>query len=486
MKRIERLNINELWPLIENRGFLDPQSPVRFSDGTGFHIYADLRLKLDVSAAEDLRDAMKCVDLLEDFTAIGDKCANMVGARMLEAQGERLHFFLPSSVVSQDALRSLIRFSAAMTQTVYGELKADEDFIGFSMAAAFGPTVFVPSSFAGGSVVSLGNAANQPAKRLGRGVTSGHVALPKDLCSRLLTGKSSGDWIEVDVRTPGTVAAAFFDEVLTTQMRGEARSIFNRRRDGQLRQFANEWSQSIKLAQTPYRARGVCLRADLDGFTKSVEEAFKKGPAAVVELVRQFADIMEYAPEFINRLGRPVIEIPWAGDCCTLLIRPRFQETVEELRATLPVEAGRHWHGLAHENGDSKKWLAAIGSCTWALGLACGDAHEGGDGHAVIAEFAAAARTFRVIVGWCARRAKDAQESDGVAGDSVVITATDYKNLETIFRPFFNSLARDFYLTTYGKIKNSGQVVAKQLRAAPNRHAAGVAAAIPGSRPYFG
>ena len=118
MKSYERLAFDNFWPLVGNREFFRPSDSVRFSDVVGFHVYADLRLNLDLAAAEDAQEAMKCVDLLEDFTAISDRCAGLVGARVLEVQGERIHFVLPA----QDAvaeLGKLLLFSSALTQTVY-------------------------------------------------------------------------------------------------------------------------------------------------------------------------------------------------------------------------------------------------------------------------------------------------------------------------------------------------------------------------------
>src|SRR5690348_15381659 len=105
MKNYERLAFDNFWPLTGNRDFFQPSDVARFSDVIGFHVYADLRLNLDLAAAEDARKAMKCVDILEDFTAVSDKCAGLVGARVLEVQAERIHFVLPSQEPAADLMR---------------------------------------------------------------------------------------------------------------------------------------------------------------------------------------------------------------------------------------------------------------------------------------------------------------------------------------------------------------------------------------------
>jgi len=295
MKRFQKISFGELWPLVENSGFFQPSDTVRFSDFTGFHVYADLRLNLDLAAAEDVRSAMKFVDLLEDFTTIADKCAALVGARILEVQDDRIHFLLPAPDVTQASLASLLVFASALTRTAYQNLKpkAGNDWQGFSMAADHGMAILVPSSYGGGSIVSLGVAANQPAKRLGRGVSSGCLALPERIGRALSGTKPSGDWVEIDVNTPVPATQTFFDDKLTESMHQVARGVFQERGRRSNRDFAAGMFDGISLAKTPVRTRGMCLRADLDGFSKLVEEAFRKGPHAVAELVRQFTTIME-------------------------------------------------------------------------------------------------------------------------------------------------------------------------------------------------
>ena len=114
MRRYEQLGFDNFWPLLATRDFFRPSELLRFSDMVGYHVYADLRLNLDLAAAENVQQAMRCVDLLEDFTAIADRCAGLVGARILEVQGERIHFVLPSANPAQ-RLADLLGFSAALT-----------------------------------------------------------------------------------------------------------------------------------------------------------------------------------------------------------------------------------------------------------------------------------------------------------------------------------------------------------------------------------
>jgi hypothetical protein len=368
---------------------------------------------------------------------------------------------------------------------VYAEIKpaAGDDWRGFSMAADHGPAVLVPSAYGGGSVVSLGNAANQPAKKLGRGVESGHLALPNRIGRSLPGAKPSGDWVQIDVNTPVEATQGYFDNRLAEDMRNAARAVLGERNLRAGREFAGIISEGTSFTTTPLRTRGMCLRADLDGFTHAVEDAFKNHK--VLELVAQFDEIMGYPLEFAKNLGNPHVEIPWAGDCCTILIQPRNGETVEAMRSTLPVEAGRCWHGIANDNGGTTRWSRSLGSAKWAVGLACGDRDEGGNGNAIIAEFPASERIFRVIIGWCGRRAKDAQETSGVKGDDVVVPIVDYQNLEDVLKPLFELLGSQYRVSNYAKLKQARQAVGEALAGSSVQHLAGINILLPAPKPFW-
>jgi hypothetical protein len=116
--------------------------------------------------------------------------------------------------------------------------------------------------------------------------------------------------------------------------------------------------------------------------------------------------------------------------------------------------------------------------------LACGCAEEGANGHAIIAEFPAGGRSFRVLVGWCARRAKDAQETSGAGGDDVVIPVVDYQNLEEVFQPLFE-LSGSYRISNYAKLKHARRSVTQPLATSKPHALAGTGAVLPSPRPYW-
>jgi hypothetical protein len=489
LKTYSRIPLAEFLPQLSNPQFYGDLEQIRFSDEQAYHIYAELDLNLDLAAAEDASKAMRYLELIEDFATISDRVCQLAGASILEVQGSRIHFLLPAlpPKAFPEGLVKVVAFSAALMRMAYAELResAGDHWKGFSIAADYGLAVFVPSTFGGGSVVSLGRVANRPAKRLSQGVASGHLALPSELGGTLPGGVKSGDWTLLHVNQPSAELAALFDRQLDGDISRIARGVLlNPTRAA--RAFVNIFSADT-LGKQPLRDRGMCLRADLDGFTKAVEAAFAGGPAAVMELVRHFTEIMEYPREFMKlQPGRRIVELPWAGDCCTLFVRPASNESVEDLRQVFPVEGGRLWHGVADTQVDIKRWKSALGDAKWATGFACGDADEGGNGWAIVAEIPTSKRRFRVIAGWCARRAQDAQECTGIGAEHVALPKVDFDNLEAVLKPLFRDVANHptYSFSTYAKLKEARQSIARSLAGSTPVRATGVTTSLPRPRPY--
>src|SRR5437899_9953594 len=84
-----------------------------FTDVVGYHVYGELNLKLKLTAAEETADAEKLIKILQEYTAIGEACADESQATLLEVHGERIHFLLPRPVVDANSVVEVLRFSTA-------------------------------------------------------------------------------------------------------------------------------------------------------------------------------------------------------------------------------------------------------------------------------------------------------------------------------------------------------------------------------------
>jgi len=143
----------------------------------GFHVYGEMRFHEALSAPENLKDSERCLRAIYAATILGEECVKTEGGELLEAQGEKLHFLIPAATADGASRGKVVRFAAAFTQAVYKIVReiAGEGWGGFSMAAEHGLSIILTTE--SGSVISLGPAANNPAKRLSQGVPAGTISI---------------------------------------------------------------------------------------------------------------------------------------------------------------------------------------------------------------------------------------------------------------------------------------------------------------------
>lgn len=469
---------------------------VNYAHSVGFHIYGDLRLKLHLAAAEDDGNASRYLDLLQDYAEIADACAKQVGAELLEVQGERVHLLLPSKELfpTPDSLRRLLGFSVSFTQTVYGSLqsKAGDDWDGFSMAADFGPAIILIADYGGGSVVSLGPAANLPAKRLGSvpGVPAGHCSIRRDVIKHLFNVPGRSEWVDINVLEPDQTTLAFSHRELTEGMLTLAKAVLAKSQSGRLVALASSSlfaDVNTSTIDDPVRVQGMSVRADLDGFTKDVQNAFAGGPTAITALISRFRTIMEYPRQFAGALKRPMIELPWAGDCANVILLPRQDECYADITTHLPVTAAVAWHGQ-QTKPDLKQvpWNRAMGKTRWAVGIAGGDDDEGANGVLLVANVYTSDRRFRVVAGWGAKRSNDAYQADGVKADDTVLPITDYQELDSIYQQPFSQLDSRFMVASYEKLNQAtANQVAELAKSKPAKVPVVANIYVPAPKPYW-
>lgn len=454
-----------------------------FADVHGFHIYGDLRLNLPLSAASDARNASKYLNILDHYALLADVCAGQVGAELLEIQGERIHLLLPAATVDEAAIVALLRFSISLTQVVFRVIKpmAGDHWDGFALAADHGRAVIIATGRDGDdSIVSLGNPANTPAKRLARDplVPSGHLAVPATLAesSSLLSAEAAAQrrtWIEINVNAPPQYLAWVIDQGLTGRM--EADRNFALANDRPIRARAVSFANADQFAGTftaslssPVTVQGLCLRADLDGFTAQVEDAFDHGESAIRALIQRFLVIMEFPDLYARKINRPTIALPFAGDCANRILLLKPGESYETIQKFLPATAALAWHdGETAEEERIKSIRKAFHDARWSIGIAGGDDDEGSRGHMLVADIGTSRRDFRVAAGWAVRRSLDTQQAKHVIADDTVIHIVDHRLLDPSYRDTFNPLPEstifrratleDLKKACFEKIKTEGK-----------------------------
>ena len=191
----------------------------RYTSTRGYHFYGHLDLGLRLFAAEDERPAKKYLEILQAFTTVAERAGKEFGLVIFEVQGERIHLFLETED-GPGQRQNIIDFARVWNAGVNEVVKpkAGTDFKSFSMAADFGSTLVVLSAGEDESIVSLGNAANRPAKHLSRwtGTRNGHLKLN---VASLRPGGENADavWEDHDV-----------SEVPASVVRGLTKALLNR------------------------------------------------------------------------------------------------------------------------------------------------------------------------------------------------------------------------------------------------------------------
>jgi hypothetical protein len=440
---------------LENR---QPRQGTEYTKTKGYHIYGHLDLALRLSAAEDDKPAQKYLEILQSFTTVAERTGREFNFVIFEVQGERIHLFLETED-GDGNLETVTNFARVWNAGVNDVVKpkAGTDFKSFSMAADFGSCLILPSS--GGdlseSLISLGNAANRPAKHLSRwmGERNGHL---KVNVAALAPGGENRDavWKDFDVSSPGELSRA-----------GNDRAILNRVTEGIEPEISRYMAKDLQPVGTapvhaPIKKQGFSFRADYDGFSRRVEAAMSQPDHVQQALVEEFDTIMKQVPKaFAAKIKGTVHTFPWAGDCANLFIEPEID--YETAQTSMPATAAHTWHKNAREYTGVR---VPEGGHKWAVGMLGGE-----DGVTLMARVYTHHRTFAVAAGWAWGRSIDAYQASGMGAEDSVIANEDKSALDDGYAEPFNELNSLFQRAGFDAlnraVENAGRAKTKSAPA---------------------
>ena len=420
-----------------NEGRWDARD-VPFTDTSGFHTYADLDLDLDVSAGDD-HAAFRNLQIFQALASAAEAVGRVSGMRILELQGQRIHLYLEAAIPTDATVRKLVEGLRVFYQLATAEIGRLVGDIPFSlrMAADHGRAILLRSigDDVSESVVSLGNAANRPAKHLApavrnNGVPAGFLALNEGV----LRGSADAHWrlIDLDVTRAQKQAVdeGAGDAEARHTMFSAAIAQYTGLAKSAMEVLAREFEPNPhNPVQAPLRRSGFMFRADLDGHSAKVRAAMEQGDRAIMALVANFHQIMRYPIAFKESLpeGVSVLCFPWAGDCANLFLEC---DDYQLERAYLPNTAALNWHS---QNGESGvEWRKVLDNCNWLVALGGGDPSSSGRGTLLTGKVFADGRTFHVGAGWSWRRSLDAEQSKGTTAQQTVIQVEDYRALDRV------------------------------------------------------
>jgi len=447
------------------KGLIGPDQ-VQYFPERGFHIYGKLNLLLPLAASEDTTNSKRYLQIVQLYAEIASKCATISGASLLEVQGEVMHLLLPCDH-TPEAVDRLLAFAIAFAQIVYDEVAplAGDSWRSFVMAADHGRAILISNgNGSSDSVVSLGPAANHPAKQIPE-TRAGMLSIrPQTLQLVYSLVDQRKTWESFDLRNPPyqpqmrkySTDQAFLAMAATMKVEAKQLAVLNRAFRAEVRILT---SQQITPGfepdvSSPLKLQGFYMRADLDGFTDDVQKAFEDPTgAAVQKIVRRFSGFMAFADEFAVMLksqDRATIRLPWAGDCCNMILLTRPNRSYDAERPYVPVTEAAKWHDLtANHDSSGKKWREYLLESEWAVAIAGGsksdDEDEGCNGYLLVATVVTDNRRFRIAAGWAMGRSRNALEVSGVEGRDTVVHRADYAALSAHYQHWFTALASGIF-----------------------------------------
>jgi hypothetical protein len=318
---------------------------------------------------------------------------------------------------------------------------------GWRMTIDTGKTLIVAGRGVHGddSEVSLGKAANRPAKYLyaqlelpedRRDLKRYHVAIRRPLSAT----QHRWDHFNLD-RSPSRLAtlAKIAEDARVAEPKFQfLKAGAQVEKAAMAVPLAPSGSPASPSPEKPQTYFGWVMRADLDGFTMRVEECFDDNQR-LQQLAVQFYDIMETAAEFVQRQRESLAQLPWAGDNFTAAsvfdTKAKYEQAIPRRLVELTLDFEKEMRQLALDCG--------FGG--WAHGVAGGDVHGNSAGNVYLAGVEVGQRRFLVGVGEGFGRSAKAFADINPKAAEVVVYRPDWERLDELYQWEFRAArtARD-------------------------------------------
>jgi hypothetical protein len=460
----------------------------------GIHLYSELRPVVGLEVAETDATAQKYLQVIEDYAHAGLVAANLFGLELLELQGNVLHFHKAGELTT-DTVKTALQFSFVFTKVLYETLAQElrDQWNGFAICMDHGEAIIIRHGrTSNSSAISLSPAANRPAKRLLYGKTpSGHAELPGEWGGWLLGKPSREMWVALNLRDRnqvpvlGALENAQLEQQLRETILAHQRIQIQARatRQFNLIEASELVDQGNFSTERPLRMNAFCMRADLDGFSKKISNAFRQGEEAVEAIAKGFLKILEFG-DYFEKQHYGVVRLPWEGDCVSFLIPPTGE--VQGFRGKDWIAFVEEWQTFAASaaEGRRNKWATTFTDVAWAVGMTYAE-----KGRCLVAPVEALTRKFLIGGGAPLVIANEAQ-NQGKGGETL-IHSSDYEAAYPIVRKMLNKVTgSEFWL---GKEITLAKLQAAAIEAGRSENASKIEFAekastvtIPPPRPYYG
>ncbi len=450
MTIVQARSFSDIYDIKSQEAFSDTQrvsSDITYHDGTGFHIYTQLSLTNALANPPDKQSAESLFEIIQRYTDLAECCLKKTFGKILEVQGERLHIFFPGELNFITA-SEVMAFCAALTNAVYEQSfrLGNTHFNGFKICLDYGRAIILRTGKdADDSLISLGPCANEPAKHLPE-VKAEYTAFSTSIAKCLFTDVDGRKlWHEINLHDRKTLPT-IVEQQQVDSILASALSFSPTYQAGRFTVNAGAtFTPGNNSLPKAVFIKGLFMRADLDGFTSRVKKAFDNGKT--LELVQDFSRVIEYGDNFINNASRPIIRIPWAGDCANMVIMPKNDENIRDTKYYYP-ETGAHDWLSRYEN----KLTEPYPNVAWLVSICAGNSSTG-NCQILVAPIETDGHKFLFAAGWGVGRSLDAQNQDGLKADESVISKEDYDDLELASQSHYTMLNTVFAHST--SLKNT-------------------------------
>lgn len=398
------------------------------------HVYVHLDIQRECEYPRNSRDALRYLKSVAKVASTLEAVAREFDGLVLEVQGSTIHVGLLGELAPTQSIDSFADSAHTALDKISPRLS--EIVLGWRFTADAGKTLLVPGLGVHQdlSFVSLGNAANRPAKHLYRqlSISESNRQLKRYYLAK--RSEQTGDWLHRPLRKV-ELGRTLQEGVKWASETAASAQLAQLADDGQIITamavpIAPPGSSGAPSAERPECFFGWVMRADLDGFTKRVEECHDHD-TELLDLGEKFLAIMDEARKFVAEHKEYMVQLPWAGDNFTAAVVFKSQPDYNTAREKRIVE-----HVLDFDR-DLREALDLSDFNGWAYGPVGTDVHGGAIGNVFIGAVEFDNRRF--LVGSGQGFARSQQVFADIEPDANEMTAfmEDYEHMSEGYKKLF-------------------------------------------------
>lgn len=420
------------------------------------HVYLKLDLDNRYENARTADDARLFLRSVSRAATAASAVARRFGGEVLEVQGSLIHIGLSELDSPKDS--TPLNFVSTLHVVLKSLFARQERVSSWRMTFDAGKTLVVKGNIAHGddSLVSLGPAANRPAKYL-------YAQLERAEADRQLKR------FHVGFRNPKTTSWEHVDLDGVQVMKSWTASSSATRQQDPVLQFIDQAADralveepsiryidalgpdatvlamatplgtpgtpSSPTADRPRTYFGWVMRSDLDGFSARVEMCLDDD-ALLQELAKDFYLIMDESREFVAKHDEELAQLPWAGDNFTA---SAVFDTLDDYNDAIPDRLVELVLDFEKELNESAL-ISGFGG--WAHGIAGGSPHGNSGGNVYLAGIEINGHRFLVGAGEGFGRSTQAFGDINPNKDEVVIYHEDWKELAEPYKDLFKPASK--------------------------------------------